>query len=118
MDSTHGGLGLILEALIDPSHYEMRWDAVTGELHIRRTCDRVERLLAEREDHLGTQEAAVSNSGKVLAELEPRDCRWPIGDPSASDFHFCGTSQAAGLPYCQEHARRAYLEQERHVRRS
>jgi hypothetical protein len=46
-------------------------------------------------------------------------CRWPIGDPSAENFRFCGrhrvVSQPHGSvtkaklsPYCAEHARMAY----------
>jgi hypothetical protein len=46
-------------------------------------------------------------------------CRWPIGDPSAENFRFCGRrrvvsqpngSMAKGKPspYCAEHARMAY----------
>jgi GcrA cell cycle regulator len=35
-------------------------------------------------------------------------CRWPIGDPQQSDFHFCGRSKVVGLPYCEFHARRAF----------
>jgi GcrA cell cycle regulator len=46
-------------------------------------------------------------------------CRWPIGDPSAENFRFCGRrrvviqqngSVAKGKlsPYCAEHARMAY----------
>lgn len=45
---------------------------------------------------------------KSIATLEANDCRWPIGDPRDADFHFCGKHQAAGLPYCEYHARRAY----------
>ena len=42
-------------------------------------------------------------------------CRWPIGEPSAENFRFCGrrrvVSQPNGSvlsPYCAEHARMAY----------
>jgi GcrA cell cycle regulator len=45
---------------------------------------------------------------KSLVDLEANDCRWPIGDPKHKDFHFCGRSKVAGLPYCEHHARRAY----------
>ena len=44
-----------------------------------------------------------------LAELGPRDCRWPNGDPSDKEnFSFCGHKCAEGLPYCEEHAKIAY----------
>ncbi len=38
--------------------------------------------------------------------LKPRACRWPIGDPLAAGFTFCG--QAANGVYCDTHASRAY----------
>jgi GcrA cell cycle regulator len=45
---------------------------------------------------------------KTLQELEECNCRWPIGDVMRSDFHFCGKTKVAGLPYCEHHARRAF----------
>lgn len=39
-------------------------------------------------------------------------CRWPIGDPSEGDFHFCGRKPKAGSPYCEAHARKAYQPQQ------
>lgn len=40
---------------------------------------------------------------KSLLDLESCDCRWPIGDPRQSGFHFCGAQAALGRPYCIEH---------------
>lgn len=45
---------------------------------------------------------------KVLDQLGDADCRWPIGDPQAPDFHFCAKSKVTGLPYCEFHVARAY----------
>ena len=45
---------------------------------------------------------------KTIQTLEADDCRWPIGDPIKADFHFCGKTKVAGLPYCEHHAQRAY----------
>lgn len=45
---------------------------------------------------------------KTIQTLTECSCRWPIGDPQMSDFHFCGKSKVAGLPYCEFHARRAF----------
>lgn len=48
-----------------------------------------------------------------LADLGPRNCRWPHGDPRHADFGFCGRpiiggkSIHDGEPYCAEHKRRA-----------
>ena len=43
-----------------------------------------------------------------LFELQQWHCRWPISDPGAEDFGFCGKQQVEGLPYCAAHARMAY----------
>jgi len=51
------------------------------------------------------------------AQIEARGhrsgCLWPFGDPSESDFHFCGAESVAGKPYCREHASRAYITKSR-----
>jgi len=40
--------------------------------------------------------------------INDRMCRWPIGDPSAEEFHFCGRRPKDSSPYCEAHARKAY----------
>lgn len=45
---------------------------------------------------------------KTIQTLTECSCRWPIGDPQAADFHFCGKNKVPGLPYCEFHARRAF----------
>src|SRR5690606_24441750 len=45
---------------------------------------------------------------KSIQTLTECSCRWPIGDPQAPDFHFCGKTKLAVLPYCEFHARRAF----------
>ena len=40
--------------------------------------------------------------------LSSRTCKWPIGDPVASDFHYCGSPPQSGRPYCDEHDRMSY----------
>ena len=51
------------------------------------------------------------NFATVLT-ISDRMCRWPIGDPSASEFHFCGRNPKSGSPYCEAHARKAYQPQQ------
>jgi GcrA cell cycle regulator len=51
--------------------------------------------------------------GKTLFELTNDSCRWPIGRPGTPGFHFCGAAGAdleSGRPYCERHAKRAYLK--------
>lgn len=40
--------------------------------------------------------------------LEPHHCRWPVNEPGAHEFGFCGCPRAPGLSYCPSHAARAY----------
>jgi GcrA cell cycle regulator len=46
--------------------------------------------------------------GCTLLELSQGKCRWPINNPGAEDFCFCGNEPVKGLPYCLGHARIAY----------
>src|SRR5256885_4267152 len=46
--------------------------------------------------------------GCTLLELSHGKCRWPISNPGAEDFCFCGNEPVKGLPYCLGHARIAY----------
>jgi GcrA cell cycle regulator len=46
--------------------------------------------------------------GCTLLELSQGKCRWPISNPGAEDFCFCGNEPVKGLPYCPGHARIAY----------
>jgi GcrA cell cycle regulator len=47
-------------------------------------------------------------AGVKLLDLNEHMCRWPEGDPKASDFYFCGRRSAEGLSYCAHHARLAF----------
>lgn len=54
--------------------------------------------------------------GKSLLELTNESCRWPHGRPGTARFHFCGAPGAdleGGMPYCPQHAQRAYLKHPR-----
>ena len=43
-----------------------------------------------------------------LLQLSEQTCKWPIGDPLAKDFYFCGGHALESGPYCDFHSRRAY----------
>jgi len=43
-----------------------------------------------------------------LLEIAADACHWPLGDPHAADFAFCGNTAVPGLSYCVGHARMAY----------
>jgi len=43
----------------------------------------------------------------TIVELKESMCRWPLGDPSTSEFRYCGSPAASG-PYCTYHGGLAY----------
>lgn len=51
-----------------------------------------------------------------LLGLNEDTCKWPIGDPMNSDFHFCGQGSLEGKPYCEFHSKRAYHQMDRRRR--
>ena len=44
----------------------------------------------------------------TLMDLRETMCRWPLGDPTAAEFRFCGNKTGEVGPYCAGHARLAY----------
>jgi GcrA cell cycle regulator len=53
-------------------------------------------------------EAIPRGPGCSLLDLSQGKCRWPISEPGAEDFCYCGNAAIEGLPYCPGHARMAY----------
>ena len=43
----------------------------------------------------------------TIVDLKEAMCRWPLGDPTSSDFRYCGSPAASG-PYCAHHGKLAY----------
>jgi GcrA cell cycle regulator len=66
--------------------------------------------LGDTEPYIPSAEELVipPSERRSIQTLTEVCCRWPIGDPQQSDFHFCGRSKVVGLPYCEFHARRAF----------
>ncbi len=44
-----------------------------------------------------------------VVELSNQTCKWPIGHPNETGFHFCGERAIVGKPYCQAHTAIAYV---------
>lgn len=44
---------------------------------------------------------------RTLLELTSFTCRWPCGDPSTTNFYFCGGPADITQPYCRVHTMRA-----------
>ena len=57
---------------------------------------------------LARPQPAPEGPGLVLslAALGAHACKWPIGDPKAADFSFCG--RLANGPYCPSHKAAAF----------
>ena len=55
-------------------------------------------------------EAKPMANGEFATVLTITDhmCKWPIGDPGASDFRFCGRKTDPEEPYCVPHSQVAY----------
>jgi GcrA cell cycle regulator len=56
------------------------------------------------------KEPLVDEHGRKTTVLTVSDrmCKWPIGDPSTAEFHFCGHPPKAGSPYCEAHCVKAF----------
>ena len=56
------------------------------------------------------REAIKMSDGNYATVLTITDhmCKWPIGDPGAEDFRFCGRRTEEEEPYCTAHSRVAY----------
>lgn len=70
-------------------------------------------LPAAREESAVTAiEAAPAESFRcTITDLTDKTCRWPIGNPGAPEFRFCGAPGAdlpADRPYCPCHQRMAW----------
>ena len=50
------------------------------------------------------------DGGLTVVDLAASSCRWPSGNPrDLTRFRYCGEATQSG-PYCERHARRAYLQ--------
>jgi GcrA cell cycle regulator len=61
-----------------------------------------------------THELVIPESERIsLLGLNEHTCKWPIGDPLSSNFHFCGRTSEDNRPYCDFHSRKAYHQIEK-----
>jgi GcrA cell cycle regulator len=88
--------------------------SATQMLRVSRTPVRGNTALAHAYDYDFDPEPEVIENiipigqRRTLLELTEATCRWPIGDPGAPEFFFCGGNSLNGLPYCHYHSRIAY----------
>lgn len=53
----------------------------------------------------------------TMETLKESHCKWPIGDPSEDDFHFCGHNRHGDGVYCEFHTAKAYQPARRAARK-
>ncbi|MDR3530026.1 MAG: GcrA family cell cycle regulator [Rhodopila sp.] len=52
----------------------------------------------------------VMPSAPIQARRSAPSCCWPIGEPGTKAFRFCDDASVPGKPYCDEHAKLAYVK--------
>jgi len=85
-----------------------------GPAHINRARPEAPKIIVQPPRSVPVEEEGegpitLGNGERVtVLTINDRMCRWPIGDPSEKEFHFCGRKPAAGYPYCELHVSKAY----------
>lgn len=65
-------------------------------------------IFAEPSMHTVETTVLSATTRVTIMDLRESMCRWPMGDPTSPDFHYCGDRSITGLPYCTHHAQIAY----------
>jgi GcrA cell cycle regulator len=103
---------------IATSHRPSMRPAVIGNTALKLEVAQMPFVAPEVETEIVVE--SVPHGPRVtILTLTEYTCKWPIGDPSKADFHFCGRRSETGMPYCGHHARIAYqpLQDRRRDRR-
>jgi GcrA cell cycle regulator len=86
--------------------------SVTGRIADSGTVMRMRKRAADRERGVAAAPSSLVSAAPAdrsdrisITELNHRTCRWPLGDPGAVDFGYCGRTSIEGRPYCPEHHR-------------
>jgi GcrA cell cycle regulator len=48
---------------------------------------------------------------RTFMKLRAHQCKYPVGDPKASDFFFCGALQKEKSSYCPAHHQRCHMDE-------
>jgi GcrA cell cycle regulator len=111
-----GEIGLSRNAVIGKIHRLGLWRGIDPALRARTRPRRAPGFSQRRLLQVvyastaaaGAEQTIDSAKRCSLLELAEGKCRWPISDPGAQDFCFCGNDAVGGLSYCVGHARLAY----------
>jgi GcrA cell cycle regulator len=52
----------------------------------------------------------VMQASTIQARRSAPSCCWPIGEPGTKTFRFCDDVSVPGKPYCDDHAKLAYVK--------
>jgi GcrA cell cycle regulator len=109
--------GQTAAAIADRLGSNISRSAVLGKIFRLRLKRAAKPQMLESQEHAPARRRAPPGRykprGKTLMELTNTSCRWPIGNPGAPNFHFCGAPGAdleRGIAYCARHTRRAYCD--------
>ncbi len=95
----------------NPSKATKRRAAARARTPRAPSAPRIPRVAAAAPPPLPPIEALPMANGEFATILTITDhmCKWPIGDPSTSEFRFCGRKTPdKDEPYCTAHSRAAY----------
>ena len=99
-------LGLNARRISDPKIVQLR----VGSEHTEALAEGGKALLMDQLDDKLNPDDCEQAQGccDSIVSLSRHSCRWPIGEPGAPGFRFCGARKVNGLSYCAVHMRRAY----------
>ncbi|WP_417450920.1 GcrA family cell cycle regulator [Kordiimonas sp.] len=89
-------------------------NAVIGKAHRLGLKSRPSPVKTDKDKKKAPPKRVAKKADKQLVsllDLTDRMCKWPLGHPGDADFHFCGKSSEAGMPYCAAHCAEAYQAQ-------
>ena len=109
-----GEIGLSRNAVIGKIHRLRLWRGAPPTVRLKTRTRRPavltqRRILEAAFAQTTVAEQTIESAERCsLVDLAIGKCRWPLGDPGANDFCFCGNQAVGGLSYCAGHARLAY----------
>jgi GcrA cell cycle regulator len=82
----------------------------SGNLALKAIIDPINDVISVGQSITQGFEAVQISPGEhvTILTLNENRCKWPIGDPSDADFHFCGHEPKSKAPYCTEHSKVAF----------
>ena len=103
------------DAATHPSISAARHGAPTGSdraLAEKAFAERVRHEAQLRREPIAPEIPSPQTRPCTFMELTRETCRWPVGDPAAADFHFCGAPPDGSHVYCPHHRHIAHARDE------